>query len=54
MNLEAKDRLSSLVNQARGNLSKSAFAEMLAVSHTSVASWEKGTYMAKSVYASKV
>ncbi len=45
MNLEAKDRLASLVNQARGNLSKSAFAELLDVSHTSVASWEKGTYM---------
>ncbi len=45
MNLEARDRLASLVNQARGNLSKSAFADLLDVSHTSVASWEKGTYM---------
>ena len=45
MNLEARERLAFLVKQARGNLSKSSFAEMLGVSHTSVASWEKGTYM---------
>ena len=45
MNLEARERLASLVQQARGNLSKSAFADLLAVSHTSVSSWEKGTYM---------
>lgn len=45
MNLEARDRLAFLVKQARGELSKSAFAELLDVSHTSVASWEKGTYM---------
>lgn len=45
MKLEAKERLASLVNEARGNLSKSAFADLLDVSHTSVSSWEKGTYM---------
>ena len=45
MNLEARDRLASLVSQSRGNLSKSAFADLLGVSHTSVGSWEKGTYM---------
>jgi len=45
MNLEARERLASLVKQARGNLSKSAFADLLGVSHTSVSSWEKGTYM---------
>lgn len=45
MNLEARERLASLVKQARGNLSKSAFSDLLEVSHTSVASWKKGTYM---------
>ena len=45
MNLEARERLASLVKEARGNLSKSAFADLLGVSHTSVSSWEKGTYM---------
>ncbi len=45
MNLEARERLAFLVKQARGNLSKSAFADLSGVSHTSVSSWEKGTYM---------
>jgi transcriptional regulator with XRE-family HTH domain len=45
MDLASRERLSVLVKKARGTMTKSAFAEMLKVSHTAVGSWEQGLYM---------
>jgi transcriptional regulator with XRE-family HTH domain len=45
MDNQSKKRLSSLVKEARGSMTKSAFAEMLGVSHTAVGSWEQGAFM---------
>jgi len=45
MKLEARERLAALVKKARGDMSKSAFGEMLGVSHTAVGSWEQGSCM---------
>jgi transcriptional regulator with XRE-family HTH domain len=45
MDIQSKERLSVLVKEARGNMTKSAFAEMLGVSHTAVGSWEQGSFM---------
>jgi transcriptional regulator with XRE-family HTH domain len=45
MDMESRERLTALVKQARGNKSKSAFAELLGVSHTAVGSWEQGLFL---------
>jgi len=45
MNLESRERLATLIKQARTGMNKSAFADLLGVSHTAVGSWENGVYM---------
>lgn len=54
MNLESKFKFASVVKTLRGDMSKSAFARTLGVSHTAISNWEDAQHIPDSKTLSKI
>lgn len=54
MKIEARERLTALIRQSRGNMSQRAYARLLGVSSTAVQDWEKGAVIPDTENLSKI